>query len=364
MACCAKYKKWKSLKHNVVHAIHIGMGNVHGTLESKCEIIGFKICEKIDKKEITLDQALDDLVAFSRDCATRASEIQMAWLTLHLALGLCFEYKVQNKATIRRFLKELLLYTRGIDMGLFMRDILHYEDLTPTNEEVAKSFYCLNFTAGYKVDLNEDDLRHKIFTGPSKVVYRHLIRSDLCNYLDLPIGHPTLAMTTKVATTTHVPSTPLGLACESLKPKVVLTLLRFGANPIGKPIEQILSTLCSQRIVEEATGLMIGDTPLEHVKLCLEYCLRAVRMIKVRIEEETMADVIKDSEAGGEHVHFIKENAVDFIPDDCYKVPPKLKHLVRCEIRDILFAADRAPAAIYSLPKINSDCQKYLDLMA
>lgn len=340
------------------------MGTVHGTLESKCEIIGFKICEKIDKKEITLDQALDDLVAFSRDCASRDTEIQMAWLTLHLALGLCFEYKIQSKTVIRRFLKELLLYTRGIDMGLFMRDILHFDDLTPTNEEVAKSFYCLNFTAGYKIALDEDDLRGKIFTGPSKVVYRHLLQSDIYNYLDLPIGHPTLAMTTKTATTTHVPSTPLGLACESLKPKVVLTLLRYGASPIGKPIEQILSTLCSQRIVEAATGLMIGDTPLEQVKLCLEYCLRAVRKIRVRVEEETTADIIKDCKEGGEQVHFIKDNAIDFIPDDCYKVPPKLKHLARCEIRDRLFAADTMPSAIYSLPIINSECQKYVDLLA
>lgn len=349
------------MKHNIVSEINHKLGTVHGTLEGKCETIGFKICEKIDKKECTLDQALDDIVEFSRDCATRETEIQMAWLSLHLALGLCFEYKVSNKATIRRFLKEILLYSRGIDMGLFMRDILHYDDLSPTNDAVAKSFYCLSFAAGYMVDLVEDGLGDKIFVGPARVVYRHLARAQKVHYLEIPIGHPTLTMSTKTAISSYVPSTPLGLACESLKPNVVLTLLRHGCSPIGKPIDNILLTLGSQKVVEQATGLMIGDTPLEHVRRCLEYCLRAVRSIRVRIGEETTADTIKDRDK--EHVHFVRETATEFLPDDCYKTPAKLKHLARCEIRDIMFSADREPAVIYKLPIIDSDCKKYVDLM-
>ncbi|CAG2219727.1 FOXG [Mytilus edulis] len=361
MACCQKYKKWKSMKHNIVSEINHNLGVVHGTLEGKCETIGFKICEKINTKECTLDQALDAIVEFSRDCATRENEIQMAWLSIHLALGLCFEYKVSNKATIRRFLKEVLLYSRGIDMGLFMRDILHYDDLSSTNEAAAKSLYCLSFTAGFMVDMVEDGLGDKIFVGPARVVYSHLARAQKVNYLDLPIGHPTLTMTTKAAISSYVPSTPLGLACESLKPNVVLTLLRYGCSPIGKPIDFLILTLGSQKVVEQATGLKKMDTPLENVKLCFEYCLRAVRSIKVRIGEETTADTINDR--GQEHVHFVRETAADFIPDDCYKTPAKLKHLARCEIRDTMFAADREPVVIYQLPIVDSYCKKYIDLM-
>jgi hypothetical protein len=50
---------------------------------------------------------------------------------------------------------------------------------------------------------------------------------------------------------------------------------------------------------------MIGDTPLEHAKKCLEYCLRAVRGINIRIGEETVGGVIKDNDK--EHKHFIKD---------------------------------------------------------
>lgn len=151
------------------------------------------------------------------------------------------------------------------------------------------------------------------------------------------------------------------MACEGLKPSAVLLLVRYGASPIGKPIDHILSVLSSQKIVEEAIGLMIGDTPLEHAKKCLEYCLRAVRGIKIRIGEETVSGVLKDNDK--EHIHFIKDRVVEFLPDDCYKTPPKLKHLARCEIRNIMFNFDSMPYGIYKLQKLNNDCKRYLDLL-
>jgi hypothetical protein len=168
-------------------------------------------------------------------------------------------------------------------------------------------------------------------------------------------------MSNKSTLTSNVSSTPLVLACERLKPSAVLLLLRYGASPIGKPIDHILSILGSQKIVEEATRLMIGDTPLEHAKKCLEYCLRVVRGIKIRIGEETVGGVIKDDDK--EHKHFIKDKVVEFLPDDCYKTPPKLKHLARCEIRNIMFTVDSMPYGIKKLQKLNNDCKRYLDLL-
>jgi hypothetical protein len=50
---------------------------------------------------------------------------------------------------------------------------------------------------------------------------------------------------------------------------------------------------------------MIGDTPLEHAKKCLEYCLRAVRGINIRIGEETVGGVIKIISNEIYYVHFV-----------------------------------------------------------
>ena len=169
-------------------------------------------------------------------------------------------------------------------------------------------------------------------------------------------------MSKKVAISSYVPSTPLALACESLKPNVVLLLLRYGSCPLGKPLDQIFSTLGSQRIVERATGMMIGDIPLEHVKLCLEYCLRAVRRIKIRTGDETTVDVAKGRDL--EHVHYVKEHVLEYLPDECYKAPTKLKHLARCQIRDILFTVDRMPEGIEQLPVLDNDCKKYVNLLS
>lgn len=268
---------------------------------------------------------------------------------------------MKNKETLRRFLREILLYSRGIDLGLFMRDILFYESLNPTDYEQAKSYYYLSFVAGFKVNLEEDSLGDQIFVGPARILYHHLLKTKMFSYIEFPIGDPTLTMSNKETLTSNVSPTPLGLACEGLKPSAVLLLVRYGASPIGKPIDHILSVLSSQKIVEEATGLMIGDTPLEHAKKCLEYCLRAVRGIKIRIGEETVSGVLKDNDK--EHIHFIKDRVVEFLPDDCYKTPPKLKHLARCEIRNIMFNFDSMPYGIYKLQKLNNDCKRYLDLL-
>lgn len=363
MARLEKIKRWQLRQTNIVNVINHKIGSMHGfrTLESRFESIGVTICKKINNKQISLEKALNDIIDFSRDRGLRRNEIRMAWSSLHLALGLCFQYNVKNKETLRRFLREILLYSRGIDLGLFMRDILFYDSLSPTDYDQAKSFYYLSFVAGFKVNLEEDSLGDKIFVGPAIILYRHLLKTKMCSYIEFPIGDPTLTMSNKSTLISNVSSTPLGLACERLKPSAVLLLVRYGASPIGKPIDHILSVLGSQKIVEEATRLIIGDTPLEHAKKCLEYCLRAVRGIKIRIGEEIVGGVIKDNDK--EHKHFIKDRVVEFLPDDCYKTPPKLKHLARCEIRNIMFTVDSMPYGIKKLQKLNNDCKRYLDLL-
>jgi hypothetical protein len=106
MARLEKIKRWQLRQTNIVNVINHKIGSMHGfrTLESRFESIGVTICKKINNKQISLEKALNDIIDFSRDRGLRRNEIRMAWSSLHLALGLCFQYNVKNKETLRRFL--------------------------------------------------------------------------------------------------------------------------------------------------------------------------------------------------------------------------------------------------------------------
>ncbi|KAK3104062.1 hypothetical protein FSP39_024098 [Pinctada imbricata] len=331
----------------------------YNTQEGKCELIGTRYCEKIDKQEMTLDQVINDIVEYTKWHYLEKEHVQFCWLSLHLALGLCYQYNIKNKATVRALLLELLPYSRGIDMGLFMRDLLHYEDLSPNNEMVKKAFYCLHFAAGFKIDLN-NKTTEKLFKGPSKIVYRELVHADYCHYLDVPIGHPTLLMTQSTIMDTHIGQQSIVLACESLKPEVVLILLQHGVSPLGRTMEQLLATLGAVDVMAGA-GITMMDAPKDIVMECLTYCLRVIRTITLRFTGQTFGDV----EAGiANTVYYVKAGAERIIPSHHWKSPCPLKHLCRCEIRDLLLQSDNLPDGISKLPGLTEELKNYVNIMS
>ena len=332
----------------------------YGTQEEKCELIGFRYCEKIDKKEITLDQAIKDIVEYTRWHNMKANKVQYCWLSLHLALGMCFQYKITDKEMIRFLLLKLLPYSRGIDMGLFMRDLLHYEDLSCDNTQIEKSLYCLAFCAGFIVNLEKDGLQEKIFKGPARIVYKDVIRAGSCYYLDIPIGHPTLLMTESTSEDNHIGTQSLNLACENLKPNVVLLLLRFGISPYSA-IQQLLETLGAARIIgRTASHPAAIDAPMEIVEECLKNCLKAVKHITLCFEGETFADSkAKENKQG---VYYVNEGAKKYVPEEYFQSPCPLKQSCRCEIRDILLKSGQIPCGVQKLPILSNEMKDYVDL--
>ncbi|XP_062582622.1 uncharacterized protein LOC134244356 [Saccostrea cucullata] len=321
-------------------------------------MIGFKYYDMINKGEMTLDQALDDIMAYTRSHNMNPKEVQYCWLSLHLGLGLCFQLKVNDKKPLRRFLLELLQYSRGIDMGLFMRDFMYYDDLSVSNETLDKAYHVIQAAAGFVVDFTENKLGDKLFKGPARVVYKELIQGSQAYYLDIPIGHPTLLMTGNTSSDNHIGTQCLTLACENLKPQVVLLLLQYGATPHGKPLEHVLRNLGSQQIIEEATGQGISENPMELLERCLEYILRTIKTLHLNFDGQTVAHLKEKSP----HVYFIRESAARYLPSEYYKAPRKLKQLCRCEIRETLLKNDQLPSGITNLPNLSEHLVKYVQL--
>lgn len=330
-----------------------------GTLEGKCELIGYRYYEIIKKGKMTPNRVFDDIIAFTRSHNMDPKEVQYCWLSLHLGLGLCFYLKVADKKQIRRFLMELLPYSRGVDMGLFMRDFMHYEDLSASNETLYKAHYIVRAAAGFEVDFSDNGLGDKLFKGPARVVYKELIKQNRAFYLDIPIGHPTLLMTSNPTSDNHVGTQCLTLACESLKPHVVLLLLQHGASPHGKPLEHVLRNLGSHQIIEEATGRGISENPMELLEKCLTYLLRSIKTLYITVDGQTVADLVDNFP----YTYYLPECATKYLPSEYYKAPRKLKQLCRCEIREALLTKDRLPSGITNLPKLSEHLTEYLQLV-
>ncbi|KAK3103375.1 hypothetical protein FSP39_018813 [Pinctada imbricata] len=263
----AKQEEWKKNNSYVAMNKSAEKGGGYNTQEGKCELIGFRYSEKIDHKEITLDKAIKDIVEYTRWYNKQDSRhAQYCWLSLHLALGLCFQYKVSDKEMVRNLLAELLPYSRGIDMGLFMRDLLHYEDISQQNAQLEKTYYFLSFCAGFIVNLEKNGLGDEIFKGPARVEYRDLLRAGECAYLDIPIGHPTVLLT---ETDNHTGDQCINIACENLKPNVVLVLLQHGKSPFGA-IERLLDTLGAVNVVGRTQQqIMVIEAPCRNCRQLL-----------------------------------------------------------------------------------------------
>lgn len=331
------------------------------TSEGRCELIGYKYCDRIDKKEITLKKAVRDIIAYSRKYNNKPDQIQLSWLGLHLALGLCYQYQSMDRVQIRSILTEMLKFSHGIDLGLFMRDLLHYEDPTLQNEAIAKSMYVVGHCAGFKVTLTRENLGDKIFLGPSRVVYKELLRKNTVHYFDLPTGHPTMSMSANPPPENFVGQTCMYQACENLKPKVVLVLLQHGATPMGPPLDKLLEILGSHQLVVGALGGPLKiSAPINIIQECLQYCLRAIPRLNVSFDGETVADLRRKDK----DIYFLKREACSYMPDNCYKDPSMLKHLARFTIRKILHQNDLLPSGIKKLPKITKELTDYMNLQS
>ena len=324
--------------------------------DMRCVYAGNQIVMRVDTGQITIKEAIEDCITFARKVKGKGNDGHMlAWLCMHLALGLCHKFDLQDKKYVRGIMEELLPYSRGVDLGLFYRDINAFGDegqyLDRSEKDLLeKATYYLNVAGCFKMDLTKDDLGRKIY-GAMKATF-----PDKMWYLDLPIGNPAYV----IGTTPPKISNPLMTACENMRPHMILRLLRHGASAHGEPLNFIMASLSHIKTLEDATKSNIGSgTPVAITQLCLNYLLRSVTQLKLVFDDQKTGDMEHESD-----VYYVSQNVTQFVDEGYYASPNKLKQLCRVAIRNTLLENDRIPDGIYKLPKpLITTHKRYLDLL-
>ena len=324
--------------------------------DMRCEYAGNQIVQRVDSGQITTKEAIEDCRAYARKIKGKGSDGHMlAWLCMHVALGLCHKFDMTDRKLIRGIMEEILPYSRGMDLGLFYRDINAFGDegqyLDRSERDLLeKASYYLNIAGGFKVDLTKNNLGRTIY-GATRATF-----PDKMWFLDLPIGNPSYT----IGTVPPKLDSPLLTACENLKPYVVLRLLRHGASAQGEAMDYVLSSLSHVKTLEDATKTDVVANPVEVTRLCLNYMLRSVSHLKLRFDQQKIGDTDHAPD-----VYYVSDKVKQFLDEDYYAKPNKLKQLCRVAIRNILLENDKIPEGIVRLPKPLTGVQKkWIDLQA
>ena len=351
------------------------------------ERIGSNLICGVENGEYTLENVIDDIIAFVNYSPGRDKvHSRFCWLALHLALGICCQFKsITPKTLTRRVLFCLLLHSSGVDYGIFLRDIFDLADGGSNFALPEKSAYLLRISSGFRIDLHDEIVVSGIFKGSEKCIWSHLIENGSCYYLDLPIGHPITYISRS-----RMKACPLTLAMLNLRPKAVLILLQHGASPLGRPLEYLLRTLSTMHLfpaMENPPNYTISYSK-EILQECLEYCYRVIPTIRVRFRQTTKTEMERkvesalksaaksdmemkfESELGGEteseqernDVYYVKKHDEEYLPP-FWSRPASLKHLSRCRIRDCLIHADNLPDGIFQLDLMGC-LTDYLNLLS
>ncbi|KAL3867615.1 hypothetical protein ACJMK2_040496 [Sinanodonta woodiana] len=352
------YFRWR---RNVCATLWQEAKKTCASCEGQCEFIGKNICARIDDGTIELTKALQEVIDFADFHSTK--DVYLAWMSLHLALGLCYTYHEESRHVVRKILYRLLWFSRGIDIGIFLRDLIEFgenEERLENNASLAKSMYFLKVCAGFRLNLKQNELGEKIFDGWTNLFPKpNPAENGICYYLDLPINfHPLLIGRLQTSATFEASrdgSSALLTACQSLKPRAVLLLLRYGASPVGNPLKYLLYQLGGMRILTTKTSFSVMNNPIRLVQLCLEYCLRATSHIRLLFDEQRFTVPHVDD------VYNVTSDVISYIPEDRYLSPASLKHLCRCSIRQYMLECDSLPDGIYEL-EIAYTLKPYLDL--
>lgn len=339
----------------------------HGSSKNSCQHtlikdIGQLLCSRIDAKKLTVERAIEDIlesVDLRHDPQTRfgycGTQNSLIWLELHLALGLCFHYRLKDRDFVRRILLKLLTFSKGVDVGIFLRQLLQWEDGSPALPIPAKSLYFLGICAGFRIKLSDSRMVEQIFPGPNKVHYSDLIKKKSCLYLDLPTGKPPSTRCDSPGRDASLQGVPLHVACMNVKPRTLLVLLRFGATPHGRPLHYLLQTLGSINLFSNTRELPIFSAqPVDLLCECLNHCMKAITILQLRYSGQRMRDMEVE-----ENVYDVQPSINRYLPDEGVTIPVSLKHACRCTVRDHLLELDKFPGGLHHLD-IPNDLVAYL----
>ncbi|KAK6176979.1 hypothetical protein SNE40_015175 [Patella caerulea] len=370
-----RLSSYLKLRKNVFENVRKQTRVPFGSTEEQCEHIGRGLCAQIDSGALTVQQVVNDSVKFALVNARDAESRYFSWLTLHMSLGICFQYQVEDKQLIRHVLGVLLPLSHGVDYGIFLRDLLESSrqpdvlsviNLAPGQRQSMrslsnvpdKSLYYLKYSAGLKIDLRDPKLMKTIFDGTGRAVWAELLDRETCLYIDLPIAHAHLQpMMIHQPLTASLQVSSILLAIMNMKPNVVHLLLRYGASAQGPPLRYLLRTLGTIHLFPgmQKDGPKKYTIPVLMVADSLKYTLRTMPYVRFKTEMETIGNNTRFD------TYYVKQEVLQFVPSWTVTGVPPLKHLCRCFIRNIFISLDQLPGGIQLL-EIPVELRDYIDI--
>ncbi|XP_018574521.1 uncharacterized protein LOC108913449 [Anoplophora glabripennis] len=211
-----------------------------------------------------------------------------------------------------------------------------------------------HFIAGWKCDFDtqEENLRAVVyFIDKANAAGLELPFSvdgeeKLLRFIDLPIENCGKA-------------SPLRVCVQLGLPDKLSILLRFGARVHSSDKEE-------SNVFDHILSRLLEFNHVYPYNLvsCLQLLLRVVSTVTISTNESVILDEVK----GDTLVNMIKGKYADLIddgllpPSRCGLIPPELKHLCRCCIRERLWQNYQLPNGIRTLP-VPETLWRYLDIL-
>ncbi|XP_015604594.1 uncharacterized protein LOC107272198 [Cephus cinctus] len=261
---------------------------------------------------------------------------------LYVAAKLCFDWKLRNNEIVSGLLNDMFYCEKTFERifvgAIFGTRVTH-------------------FLSGWKCDFDDRDenLRALVYfmdhAAAGKLEYRCQSTNIVRRFIDVPME-------------SYGQVAPLRVAIQHGAPDILLIMLRYGASTDAdklapSPIEILLSRLTEYE--NTAGGNTASHLYPEHLLICLKLLLRTVPTVMVKTPDH-VADQsgVYRLPLYEQYPTLVEQNLVP--PERSGLVPPELRHLCRCRIRESLFQNWALPHGIKSL-QIPESLMSYLDLL-
>ncbi|CAH0560350.1 unnamed protein product [Brassicogethes aeneus] len=287
--------------------------------------------EKNEEPEDAANEAVTHLIDYHEKMRSTNSNVCLMGKyhnILYVALKLCYLWQLKNTKTIASLLDKIYACEKTFER-LFIGAI--FGNKAP------------HFIAGWKSDFDdqEENLRAVVYflDRANKACLNYCFSDDIIyRFIDVPIENCGKSSPVKIVT-------QLGL------PDKLLIFLRYGASIYneeddGNPIEIIMKRLLEFNHVYPFT-----------LVACLQILLRVTPTVKFRHLDDSVTTQ-----------SYIEENYAELVSDAilpitrCGVIPPDLKHICRCVIRDKMMENYQLPIGIKALP-IPYNLQRYIDIL-
>ncbi|XP_008545780.1 uncharacterized protein LOC103569978 [Microplitis demolitor] len=261
---------------------------------------------------------------------------------LYVAAKLCYDWNLNNNKIVTRLLNDIYYCEKTFERifvgAIFGIRVTHFlsgwkSDFEDREENIRALIYFLDHAVTGKLE----------YTSASSLTKRR--------FIDIPME-------------SYGQVLPLRVAIQNGAPDILLIMLRYGASTDSdklapSPLEILLTKLNEYDVDKDSSN---NKKIPDNLIICLRFILRTIPMASVKTPGHIA------NSCGVTHVslyeqypNLVERNLVP--PERSGLIPPELRHLCRCSIRQRLFENWALPHGIKTL-HIPRGLQNYLDLMA